>query len=156
MKKGLGEIVKEGTSIATIVPANYDLAVEIYVKPQDLPLLSVGNQTRLLFDGWPAIVISGWPESSTGLFTGEVIAIEQAISDNGYYRVLISPANNTRNWPDELRVGTGASTFILLKDVPIWYEFWRQLNGFPPDYYREKEKDSGDDVKLKAPLKSVK
>lgn len=156
LKKGLGEIVKEGTSIATIVPANYDLAVEIYVKPQDLPLLSIGNETQLLFDGWPAIVISGWPESSTGLFTGEVIAIEQAISDNGYYRVLISPTDETRDWPEELRVGTGASTFILLKDVPIWYEFWRQLNGFPPDYYRTKKDNNGDDVKLKAPLKSVK
>jgi hypothetical protein len=23
----------------------------------------------------------------------------------------------------------------LLKDVPIWYELWRRLNGFPPEYY---------------------
>jgi len=23
--------------------------------------------------------------------------------------------------------------------VPIWYELWRQINGFPPDYYKTKE-----------------
>jgi hypothetical protein len=23
----------------------------------------------------------------------------------------------------------------LLNDVPIGYELWRQLNGFPPNYY---------------------
>ena len=23
---------------------------------------------------------------------------------------------------------------MMLKDVPIWYELWRQFNGFPPDY----------------------
>jgi hypothetical protein len=22
-----------------------------------------------------------------------------------------------------------------LGTVPVWYEVWRQLNGFPPDYY---------------------
>jgi hypothetical protein len=22
----------------------------------------------------------------------------------------------------------------MLNNVPIWYELWRQLNGFPPDY----------------------
>jgi RsmE family RNA methyltransferase len=24
----------------------------------------------------------------------------------------------------------------LLKNVPIWYELWRNINGFPPDYYQ--------------------
>jgi len=22
-----------------------------------------------------------------------------------------------------------------LNDVPVWYEIWRQINGFPPEYY---------------------
>jgi len=25
----------------------------------------------------------------------------------------------------------------MLQDVPIWYELWRQFNGFPPDYMGE-------------------
>jgi len=155
LKKGLGEIIKEGVDIATIMPAEYDLAVEVYLKPQDLPLISIGNDVRLRFDGWPAIVISGWPESSTGVFVGEVVAIDQFISDNGYYRILLSPNNEDKDWPGQLRVGTGTNAFILLNDVPIWYELWRQLNGFPPDFYQSKQNDKSE-VKRKAPLKSVK
>ena len=155
IKKGIGEIIKEGTDILTIMPARYDLAVEIYVQPQDLPLINQETEVRLRFDGWPAIVISGWPESSTGVFAGKVAAIDRFISDNGYYRVLITPHADERIWPERLRVGTGASTFILLNDVPIWYELWRQLNGFPPDFYAVDDKKT-EEVKRKAPLKSVK
>lgn len=155
LKKGLREVIKEGIDIATIMPARYDLAVETYVKPQDLPLLAIGNSVRMRFDGWPAIVISGWPESSTGIFSGEIVAIDQFISENGHYRLLIKPDNSTRVWPELLRVGTGVDTYILLKDVPIWYELWRQLNGFPPDFYQSKS-SSQSTIKRKAPIKSIK
>jgi hypothetical protein len=159
IKKGIGETIKEGTDIATIMPDVYDLAVEVYMKPQDIPLLNIGIDVRLRFDGWPAIVISGWPESSTGVFTGKIVAIDRFISENGYYRILLSPGDINKDWPERLRVGTGANAFILLNQVPIWYEIWRQLNGFPPDFY-QKESDDDDtgktEVKRKAPLKSVK
>ena len=155
IQTGLGETVKEGVDIATIMPSDYEVAVEIYLMPMDLPLISLGGEVRLRFDGWPAIVISGWPESSTGMFTGEVVAIDQFIDENGFYRVLISPrADTDKKWPDGLRVGTGARAFMLLKDVPVWYEIWRQLNGFPPDYYGAK--NTPGEIKRKAPLKSVK
>jgi hypothetical protein len=26
--------------------------------------------------------------------------------------------------------------------VPVWYEIWRQLNGFPADYYTNSEKEA--------------
>ena len=106
LKKGIGEIIKEGDDLATIMPANYELAVEVYLKPQDLPIVNIGNEVRLRFDGWPAIVISGWPESSTGVFSGEIVAIDQFISENGFYRILISPINAEKRWPELLRVGT--------------------------------------------------
>ena len=159
IKKGIGEIIKEGADLATIMPADYDLAVEVYLKPQDTPLLDTTEQVRLRFDGWPAIVISGWPESSTGIFSGKIFAIDRFISDNGFYRVLIVPdETDDKDWPQELRVGTGTQSFILLNDVPIWYELWRQLNGFPPDFYNieKRKKKNMENVKLKAPLKSVK
>lgn len=155
LKKGIGETVKAGTDIATIMPDKYDLAVEIYSKPQDLPLLNIDDLVQIRFDGWPAIVISGWPKSSTGVFQGRIVAIDKFISDNGYYRILISPNIETKDWPLRLSVGTGANAFILLNEVPIWYEVWRQLNGFPADYYKTK-KENKSEVKRKAPLKSVK
>jgi len=157
IKKSIGEIIKEGTDILVIMPEKFELAIEAYLKPQDVPLMNTVSGVRLRFDGWPAIVISGWPEASTGVFDGEVAAVDRIISDKGKYRILISPETGERDWPEELRVGTGVNAFILLQDVPIWYEFWRQLNGFPTDYYKEKDEDNREkEVKRKAPIKSVK
>lgn len=55
---------------------------------------------------------------------------------NGQYRVLVIPDSTSYPWPDALRVGAGATSMVLLKDVPIYYELWRNINGFPPDYYK--------------------
>ena len=33
-------------------------------------------------------------------------------------------------------MGNGARGIALLKDVPIYYELWRHINGFPPDFYK--------------------
>jgi len=35
-----------------------------------------------------------------------------------------------------VKVGAGAQGFALLKNVRIWFELWRQINGFPPEYYK--------------------
>ncbi len=155
ISKGVGETIKEGTDIALIMPYNYDLAVEVNLAPEDLPLVDIGNRVRLRFDGWPAIVISGWPEASTGVFTGEIVAIDRQINESGYYSVLISPKKNEKAWPKKLRVGTGVRSFILLKNVPIWYEIWRKLNGFPADYY-QKDNKRKKKSKTKKPIKSIK
>jgi len=132
---GLGENIREGEDIVSIMPANYDFAVEMYVDPVDFPLLRIGNDVRLMFDGWPAIVFSGWPQISNGTFGGEILAIDNFISPNGKYRILVTPDEEEVPWPEDLRVGTGSDGILLFKDVPLWYELWRQLNGFPPDYY---------------------
>ncbi|MCF8277883.1 MAG: HlyD family secretion protein [Flavobacteriales bacterium] len=136
IQSGIGETVKEGTPIVSVMPAQYDLAVAMYVKPIDLPLLEKGAPVRIQFDGWPAIVFSGWPNTSYGTYGGNVFAIDNFISDNGMYRVLVAPDPTDHPWPEALRVGAGTLNMMLLKDVPIWYELWRQVNGFPPDYYK--------------------
>lgn len=135
IKGGLGETFKEGEKLVGIMPANYDLAVETFVNPIDLPLIHINEKVRIQFDGWPAIVFSGWPGASFGSFSGKVVAIETFISENGKFRVLIAPDENEEQWPKNIRVGSGAKTIALLEDVPIWFELWRQLNGFPPNYY---------------------
>jgi multidrug resistance efflux pump len=139
-KAGIGETVKTGDLILTIVPEKFDFAAAVYVKPVDLPLLSVGQKVRLQFDGWPAIVFSGWPNISYGSYGGEIYAIDKFISSNGKFRVLIKPDTTDHPWPEKLSIGGGVKSIILLKDVPVWYELWRQINSFPPDYYiSEKE-----------------
>lgn len=136
LQSGIGETFKEGAQLVGIMPSDYDMAVETYVDPIDLPLIHVGEKVRIQFDGWPAIVFSGWPNVSYGTFGGEIVAIETFISPNGKYRVLLAPDPDDVPWPKDVRVGSGASTLALLQDVPIWFELWRQLNGFPPDYYQ--------------------
>jgi hypothetical protein len=134
---GVGELVKEGEDLISIMPARFDLAVELYVQPMDMPLVNLGQKVRFMFDGWPAIVFSGWPNTSYGTFGGKVVAIDNLISPNGRYRILVSPDPDEKPWPTALRVGSGAVGMALLKDVAIWYELWRQLNGFPPDLYQD-------------------
>lgn len=138
-KAGIGEFVKEGDMIAEIVPDKIKYAVELYVQPLDLPLVANGQKVRFLFDGFPAIVFSGWPRASSGTFGGVITAIESNVSKNGKFRVLVQEDPADKPWPKELRMGTGAQGIALLKDVPVWYELWRNINGFPADYYQRKE-----------------
>jgi multidrug resistance efflux pump len=143
LQSGVGETIKEGTAILSIVPTLSDYAVEMYVRPIDLPLLHVGNKVRIQFDGWPAIVFSGWPNVSHGTYGGVVAAIDNFISENGQYRVLVQPDPEDYRWPKALRMGVGVFSMVLLNDVPIWYELWRNINGFPPNYYTQpKESNS--------------
>jgi len=136
IQAGIGETFKEGDRLVGIMPSDYEMAVETFVEPIDLPLLHLGEKVRIQFDGWPAIVFSGWPNVSYGTYGGKVVAIETFISDNGKYRVLLAPDKEDHPWPKDIRVGSGAKTIALLEDVPIWFELWRQLNGFPPNYYQ--------------------
>ena len=124
---------------------NYVVRSGMYyiLAPQDVPLLEKGRLVRVQFDGWPAIVFSGWPSVSYGTYGGRVVAIDNFISENGKYRVLVAPDINDHPWPKDLRVGGGVNSMMLLKDVPVWYELWRKINGFPPDFY----KNTGDQNK---------
>ncbi|MBY0478590.1 MAG: HlyD family secretion protein [Chitinophagaceae bacterium] len=143
-KSGINEMLKEGDMLVEVVPQNGQPAVEVWVRPMDLQLLSIGQKVRFMFDGFPAIVFSGWPKASYGTFGGVIVAIESNLSNNGLFRVLIAEDKNDRPWPAGMKQGTGAVSFALLKDVSVWYELWRQINGFPPDYYRPKATDGKD------------
>lgn len=130
LKAGIGETLKETESICTLQPINPNLAVELYVNAMDVPLIQQGRIARLEFEGWPAIQFSGWPSVSVGTFAGKVKVIDMIDSKNGQYRLLVTP--DSGNWPKQLRVGSGVYGWIMLDDVPVWYEIWRQLNAFPP------------------------
>jgi adhesin transport system membrane fusion protein len=131
-KQGVGEVVKAGEAVVTVQAAAPRQAVELFVKPMDVPLLRRGRQVRLQFDGWPALQFSGWPSVSVGTFGGEVAVIDQVASANGMFRVLVVPDPNDEPWPAQLRLGSGVNGWAMLDDVPLWFELWRQLNGFPP------------------------
>ena len=142
LKTGIGETIKEGEGVVTVMPENPDKAVELYVRPMDVPLLSVGRHVRIEFDGWPALQFSGWPSVAVGTFGGTVEVIDYVETDKkqGKYRILVTPdLDNDGNWPEQLRLGSEAKGFIMLDEVPLWYELWRLYNGFPPSLEEEPE-----------------
>ncbi len=134
--RGVGEIVKEGGIMCTIVPTQKEQSVELYVEPVDLPLLRKGQSVQLRFDGWPAFVFSGWPGVSYGTYTAEIVAFDRVISSNGKFRVLA--VNKGEKWPNAIQIGSGVEGFGMLKNVPVIYELWRKANGFPPEFYQTK------------------
>jgi multidrug resistance efflux pump len=144
LQSGIGETIKEGTQIVSIMPSKYDIAVETYVSPTDLPLVHKGEKVRVWFDGWPTIIFSGWPNMSYGTFGGKIVAVENFISSNGKFRVLIAPDPEEEAWPKQISIGSGAQTLALLDNVPVWFELWRTLNGFPPNYYQPTESGTKD------------
>ncbi len=149
MKSGIGEIIKEGDFMAEIIPTQSIKAVEMFIDPVDLPLISNGQEIMFVFDGFPAIMFSGWPRQSYGTFRGKVNSIESAISQNGKFRLLITEDLSYRPWPQYLRIGSGAQGIALLKNVRLFYELWRNLNGFPPEYYAKDPSHSLDPKKQK-------
>ncbi len=152
---GIGETVKEGEEIVSIAPIDVTIAAELYINPMDVPIVHPGSSVRLLFDGWPALAISGWEQANFGTFAGSVYSIDRFANAQSHYRVLVQAdtAKIEKKWPNELRVGSGVNGVILLKEVPFWYELWRQFNGFPPEFYGIEDFK---EVKNKAPIQKLK
>ena len=139
-KAGIGEILKDGEELLTIVPTNTNYAVEMYVRPVDLPLVMPGQDVRFIFDGFPAILFAGgWPEQSFGTFAGKIKAVESNIDEQGMFRVIVVENPKEKKWPKQIKMGAGANGIALLNDVPLWYELWRNINGFPADFYTVKK-----------------
>ncbi len=139
--------VKEGDKLFEVVPETEDLAVELTIRGVDAPLIHVGDPVRLQFEGWPAIQFVGWPSVAVGTFPAEVIAVNPTDSGKGIFKIVVGPVQNRKGtssvagvvnmtdlkWPDSryLRQGVRANGWVILKTVPLGYEIWRQLNGFP-------------------------
>jgi multidrug resistance efflux pump len=129
-----GQMVKEGDTLCVIVPDTADRAVQIWLDGNDAPLVEVGRHVRLQFEGWPAVQFAGWPSVAVGTFGGSVVSIDATDNGKGKFRVLVRPDDDVQEWPDEryLRQGVRANSWVLLEQVPLWYEIWRNMNGFPP------------------------
>ena len=138
-----GQYVKEGEDLCTIVPDTNDRVVELLLNGIDAPLvLAYAERTghmphvRLQFEGWPAVQFSGWPELAIGTFGGRIRQVDAASSGGGKFRVLVEPEQRLVGdpWPDPqfLRQGNQAIGWVFLNRVPLGYEIWRRLNGFPP------------------------
>jgi membrane fusion protein, adhesin transport system len=147
-RTGIGEQVKDGEALVTIMPAAPRQAVALRVKPMDVPLLSVGRKVRLQFDGWPALQFAGWPSVSVGTFGGEIAVIDRVPGNDGKFRVLVVPdTTNDDPWPKQLRLGSGVLGWAMLDNVSVGFEIWRQFNGFPPSLRTPSDEGFGGEPK---------
>jgi len=137
--------ISSGDVLATFIPADAPLAVEIYIPGRDAPLVRPGRKVRLQFEGWPAVQFSGWPSVAVGTFGGEVLSVDPSASTNGLFRVLVVPDSEAEPWPASqfIRFGAKAQGWILLETVTVGFEVWRQLNNFPPAVPRDVQSDGG-------------
>lgn len=151
-----GTYLKPGSPICVIVPETESRFVELFVDGNDIPLIQPrttnpdgtvepGSPVRLAFEGWPAIQAIGWPSLAVGTFGGEVVLIDPLPDPaTGRFRIVVGPQPDvvTRDgreveveWPERerwLRQGTLVNGWVMLRQVPLWFEIWRTVNGFPP------------------------
>jgi multidrug resistance efflux pump len=149
-----GMTIKEGSQLFTIVPDTEDLAVELWLAGNDVPLVRTGDHVRLQFEGWPAVQFAGWPSVAVGTFGGTVAAIDETDNGKGRFRIQVRPDDPNSPWPSHrfLRQGVRANGWVMLQQVPLGYEMWRQLNGFPPVVAEdEPAKKSDEGSKAKKP-----
>lgn len=148
-----GQLVKEGDPLFTIVPDTTERAVELWISGNDVPLLREGQHVRLQFEGWPAVQFTGWPSVAVGTFGGKVVSVDATDNGKGKFRVLVGPETDS-DWPSErfLRQGVRVNGWVMLSQVSLGYEIWRQLNGFPPALTDEAPGGKSDDGKTKVKL----
>ena len=129
---GAGNI-KAGDTLVTIVPDTAQRAVELFIDGNDMPLMEPGDPVRLVFEGWPALQFVGLRgAASTGTFGGSLAFVDATDDGKGKFRVVVLP-DEEEPWPDALflRQGVRAKGWVLLGQVSLGYELWRQINGFP-------------------------
>ncbi len=140
--------VKQGDQLCRIVPKTDNPAVQVWVAGNDAPLIHVDDHVRLQFEGWPAVQFSGWPSVAIGTFGGKVALVDPTDNGKGKFRVLITPDKydeDDADWPEYpyLRQGVRANGWVLLDQVPLGYEVWRRMNGFPPALQDKGSEDAG-------------
>jgi len=140
-----GEQVKQGDTLAVLVPDTRDRAVELLVDGNDASIVTERRHVRLQFEGWPAVQFTGWPSVAAGTFGGVVSFVDAHDDGMGNFRVMVVPDPNDRPWPEPryLRQGVRTKGWILLERVRLGFELWRRFNGFPPALPSEPRKGIG-------------
>lgn len=130
-------VVPAGAVLAQIMPETQSRAVELWIDGNDIPFVRLHQKARLQFEGWPAVQFRGWPEIAVGTFGGVVSFIDPTDNGLGLFRAVIVP---DEKWPESqfLRQGVRVHGWVQLGKVPLWYELWRQFNGFPPESISKK------------------
>lgn len=142
---GTATFVKAGDVLGHFIPDGVNRYVKITVSGLDAPLVKPGAKARIQFEGWPVIQFSGWPDTAVGTFGGEVEYVEPVANQMGAFQVWIKPDPNDIDWPNAnvVRLGSRVRAWVLLEEVRLGYELWRQLNNFPPQQTQSPATEQG-------------
>ena len=134
LSAGESTFVNASDILASFIPDGVERSVALVVSGLDAPLVYPNRKVRLQFDGWPMFQFSGWPGASLGTFAGTVEFVEPIADATGQFRVWIREDFSEGGWPEEryVRLGSRVRGWVLLEEVRLGYELWRQLNAFPP------------------------
>lgn len=127
------KLIKMSEKILHFSPKVTSTSLLLKVSDFNMPLIKEGLPVRIMFYGWPALQISGWPKIRFGTFGGIIKKVEQTSHEKGFYYAQIVE-DPKEPWPkgDDLRMGTQATVWVRLETVPIWYQLWRLMNALPP------------------------
>ena len=127
------KFIKKGEAVIHFAPKVDVKSIRLKVSDFNMPLIKEGLPARIMFYGWPALQISGWPQIKFGTFGGVIKKVEPLSHEKGFYYAYIVDTPS-EPWPNDelLRIGTQATVWIRLSTVPLWYQMWRLMNALPP------------------------
>lgn len=127
------KFIKKGEAVIHFSPKVDVKSVRLKVSDFNMPLIKEGLPARIMFYGWPALQISGWPQIKFGTFGGIIKKVEPLSHEKGFYYAHIVE-NPNEPWPSDelLRIGTQSTVWVRLSTVPLWYQLWRLMNALPP------------------------
>ena len=127
------KLLKKGDQVVYFAPKVTEKVLLLKMSDFNMPLVKEGLPVRLMFYGWPAMQISGWPEIKYGTFGGIVKKVDSISYEKGFFYAYVVE-DPKEPWPkgDVLKVGTQTTAWIRLETVSIWYQIWRTVNGLPP------------------------
>ncbi|WP_457749339.1 HlyD family secretion protein [Sulfurimonas sp.] len=139
----INKLITRGEKILYFSPLVTQRALRVKVSDFHMPLMKKGLKTRIIFYGWPAMQISGWPKISHGTYGGVIHSIEKSAYEKNVYYVLVTQDPKDEPWPEaeNLKIGTQATVWIRLGIVPIWYEIWRRMVAQPPKMMTAQHED---------------
>src|SRR5690606_29709853 len=92
--------VKQGQTLAILIPAASQVAVELYMDGNDITFIDVGRHVRLQFEGWPAVQWVGWPSAAIGTFGGKVAFVDRFDDGTGRFRIMVLPDERAFQEPE--------------------------------------------------------
>jgi len=137
------KLIHRGDKVLYFAPVVTKKSILIKFSDFNMPLVQEGLPARIVFYGWPAMQVSGWPLIERGTFAGIIERTDAIAYEKGFYYAYVVE-DPSEPWPqgDILKIGTQATVWVRLESVAIWYQLWRTMNALPPRLIKTDKKQN--------------